>query len=649
MSQVSTSLLLNLAILKVNWDKNRDVIHNFMPLVGYAITTLPTDVVSVTELKEAIQTAANFRIPTGALESLVRRASRPPYRYVERKAQNFHRILQNIPSANFIEERERVQASFERLFNEFNAFCAETFAEHSEGDASRAFFEVLYDIAPHIADAAAELSIPAEDANQAISNLRYRAARFIEHERPQNSESAAAIENFIRGAVLAESFYYSSPENVRSKFRDVAVFYDTRLLSQILGYASAPEVEKAQELHAMVRASHARTRIFEHNLQELIGIFNAALAARKSGPLRPRKPGDIFDFFNANVSTVSDIQLELGRLDQRLTSLGISVVEHPPYSIQLGVDETKLAHYIRDEVYYVSDWALQADIASLSAIYRLRGGRSKQYLEACDAIFVTTNSALARASTIFFNDEHGHSDAPVCISDHVFCMLVWLKVADKWPDAPTDLMVATCYAALQPSTRLWDNYIAEAEKLKARGDIVAADFALLAHSIEARQALMDITEGDEEAFVVGSAAEVLAAAKAAVLRDSEKALEAKDAEIAQTARASARERNAQAAEIARGSARLIEGRERLGKILYTLFAAILLLLILWASVTASSANVLNYFSGHFDLNAMLTRRTGEVALWCILWVLGGFNLVLGWAFVAPARRAALWLAGKIVA
>ncbi len=649
MSQVSTSLLLNLAILKVNWDKNRDVIHNFMPFVGYAIASLPTDIVSVTELKEAIQAAANFRIPSGALESLVRRASRPPYRYVEHKAQNFHRILSNIPSANFLDERERIQASFDALFAAFNTFCAKTFAEYSEIDASRAFFEVLYDIAPHIADAAKEFSVPAEDVIQPSLNLRYRAARFIEHERSQHSENAVAIENFIRGAVLAESFYYSSPENVLSKFRQVSVFYDTRLLIQILGYSSAPEAEKAQELHAMVRASQARARIFEHNLQELIGIFNAALVARKLGPLRPRNPGDMFDCFNANGSTISDIQLELGRLEQKLKSLGISVVEHPPYTLQLGVDETKIAQYIRNEISYVSDWALKADISSLSAIYRLRGGKAKQYLEACDAIFVTTNSALARASTIFFNDEHGHSDAPVCISDHVFCMLVWLKVADKWPDAPTDLMVATCYAALQPSTRLWENYLAEAEKLKARGDIVEADFALLAHSIEARQALMDMTEGDENAFVVGSAVEVLAAAKGAVLRESEQALAAKDAEIARTALDSALERDAQATELARSAGRLTKARERVGKIIYVAVSALLFSVILWASMIASSANALTYFSGHFDLRETLTLRTLVVMLWCILWVLGALNLVLGWAFVTPARRLALWLAGKIVA
>lgn len=649
MSQVSTNLLLNLAILKVNWDKNRDIIHNFMPLVGYAITTLPTDVVSVAELKQTIQVAANFRIPTGALESLIRRASRSPYRYVERKAQNFHRILNNIPSVNFIVERERIRASFELLFVEFNKFCAETFADHTETDASRAFFEVLYDIAPHIADAAADFSLTADDATHAGSNLRYRAARFIAHERLRGSKSACAIEDFVRGAVMAESFYYSSPENVRSKFRQVSVYYDTRLLSQILGYATKPETEKAQELHVMVRASQAKVRVFEHNLQELSGILNAAVAARRSGPLRPRSPGDIFDYFNMMGSSVSDIELELGRLDQKLNSLGIGIVQHPPYSVQLGVDESKLARYIREEVSYVSDWALQADIASLSGIYRLRGGKAKRYLEACDAIFVTTNSALARASTIFFNDEYGHSDAPVCISDHVFCMLVWLKVADKWPDAPTDLMVATCYAALQPSTRLWENYITEAEKLKARGDIVEEDFALLAHSIEARQALMDITEGDEDAFVVGNAADVLAAAKAAVLRDSKEALAAKDAQIAKTERDHERERAAQAEQIASGSRRLTEARARVSKILYTVFSAALFLVILWASLTASSVNIFTYFSGSFDIHAVLTFRTGEVALWCILWVLGAINLVFGWAAIAPARHAALWLAGKIIA
>lgn len=249
---------------------------------------------------------------------------------------------------------------------------------------------------------------------------------------------------------------------------------------------------------------------------------------------------------------------------------------------------------------------------------------------------------------MFFNEEYEQSDAPICISDHVFCMLVWLKVADKWPDAPTDLMVATCYAALQPSARLWESYIGEAEKLKGRGDIVEDDYALLAHSIEARQALMDITEGNENAFMVGSTVDVLAAAKRAVLQDSENALAEKDAQIAQTEHENARERAVQAENIARSSRRLTDARERLAKIFYRALAFILVVIILWASLTASSADVWSYFSGDFDLKYLFTRRTGEVALWGILWMFGALNLVLGWAFVGPARRASLWLAGKII-
>jgi hypothetical protein len=160
---------------------------------------------------------------------------------------------------------------------------------------------------------------------------------------------------------------------------------------------------------------------------------------------------------------------------------------------------------------------------------------------------------------------------------------------------------------------------------------------------------MDMTEGDESAFVVGSTVDVLAAAKGAVLRDSEVALAAKDAEIARSALDTARERDAQAAEIARGAHRLSEARTRVGKIIYFAISIFLMVIILWASLIASSVNTITYFSGHFDLGAALTWRTWEAVLWCALWVSGAFNLVLGWAFVTPARRAALWLADKIVA
>lgn len=75
--------------------------------------------------------------------------------------------------------------------------------------------------------------------------------------------------------------------------------------------------------------------------------------------------------------------------------------EKPAHQMSLGLNEEKLERILQDEVGYRNRKALLRDIDSLTAIYRLREGRTTLPFERCRAIFVTTNTALARASLIF--------------------------------------------------------------------------------------------------------------------------------------------------------------------------------------------------------------------------------------------------------
>ena len=101
------------------------------------------------------------------------------------------------------------------------------------------------------------------------------------------------------------------------------------------------------------------------------------------------------------------------------------------------------------------------------------------------------------------------SDAPICMTDHIFTMLLWVKVAKKRPELPKEQLVANSYAAINPSDFLWKKYVAEAEKYRTKGDITENDYAILVHTLDARKCLMDITLGDPDIFVAGTVLDVL--------------------------------------------------------------------------------------------------------------------------------------------
>ena len=164
-------------------------------------------------------------------------------------------------------------------------------------------------------------------------------------------------------------------------------------------------------------------------------------------------------------------------------------------------------------------------------IFRLRKGLNQKFLELCKAIFITTNPKLARASTQFFNEEYGISDAPICMVDHVFTTLVWLKAVKKRPDLPKECLVANCFAATNPSDLLWGKYITEASKLREKGNITPEDYTILVHTLDARNKLMSMTEGEPDVFYEGSVSEILTYAKQRLIEEAHATIEEQTSQL----------------------------------------------------------------------------------------------------------------------
>ena len=66
---------------------------------------------------------------------------------------------------------------------------------------------------------------------------------------------------------------------------------------------------------------------------------------------------------------------------------------------------------------------------------------------------------------------------------------------------------------MQPPDHLWKRYLAETARLQEEGRISAQEYYLLRHSLAAKSALMDLTQGNDSAFSEGTVQEVLTIAK----------------------------------------------------------------------------------------------------------------------------------------
>lgn len=502
-----------MAIIKVNFDKKgTDFIDNYIPLVREALDKLESDTFSLDQFKIKFIEIAEFKIPTGAILSLLKR-SENKYKLLERQPKGEYRINRENINNNYLATRDAEQRKYNRLINKFIEYCKNDLNIKIETDkASVYFFEVLYDISPSLFFNISDIDTIKDKPSE---NNKFLVAKFVDYSNKSDHESFEAILSFVRGSMLTETFYYSQniSDITNKPLKRVTVYFDTQFLIRVLGFSDESICIPCKELNEMLGEMQIGMRCFKKTFDELHGILLAALNQLTTfGRLNPNRPGDVFDYFNRKGTTQSDLLVILQNLEEKLNKSKIYLEDMPSIIEAFSINENSLKSAITDAFEFQSDKARNHDIDCLQAVHQIREGRPQNSLEGCRAIFITTNTRLARLSTLYFNDNFGISNAPVCMADNVFTSLVWMKSVKKTPDIPKDRLVANCYSALLPSESLWSDYIKEVNKLKDDGTINENDYNVLIYSITAREHLMDQAFSSDD-NIFGSVQDILEKAK----------------------------------------------------------------------------------------------------------------------------------------
>lgn len=510
---------INMAIVKLDFDKKNNLLDNYMPLVFETLLSMDFDsIFSVTEFKEKFNKIADFEIPTAAAFSLINRAMKE-YKVINKIHNGTYQINRdNIPSykGNFSDIRDKEQKKYKILEKEFRDFCINHEKLEEIEDVSKYFFEILYDISPLLAK---NISFYEDILEHNTDKKRFLVYKYIKYISQSNNEkdiaSLQSLSSFVQGAMVTEFFYHPGKisDITDRQFKGTTIYFDTNFLIRILGFCSKEEFIPCQELMNMLKDTKVKKACFDITLNELKNIFiSARNQLLKYHILKPKKIGDLFDYINENKIKASDIEIKLNKLEDELSNLDIKIIERKEIEHNCSLDEIKLNSLLLDLFPNQNDHARFHDIDCLQAIFQLRGGKNQKFLDNCKAIFITTNSKLAQESTLFFNSEYGQSDAPVCMHDSLFASFVWIKSIKRIANLPKERLVANSYAALIPHEKIWQEYLAEAEMLKNKGEITEEDYHLLVSSSFAREKLIDVSVLDEN-YSYGTVEDILSKIK----------------------------------------------------------------------------------------------------------------------------------------
>jgi hypothetical protein len=517
--------IASLAILKVNSDAGHDYIDGFVPFAVECLRLADQREVSLEELDGRLRKEFGFNVPLPALKTVLHRAARDGF--VEVKGGIYIRTAATEASGTFPARRAEALRRYRGLVDRLVAYAAERHElTWSREEAEAALYAHIQDQAVPILSAVVE-GAPIVAANTSPTReAKFVVSAFILELADSEPEHFEYLEVFTKGAMLASVLFFPNLGETGRRFERLDAYFDTPILLRAIG-AHGPVAERAaQQLIGLAYELGIRPLCFRSTFDETLGVLNGAAYALRRYGSHALDPSQTVEYLLEEGLEASDVEMLIGRLGKVLQSLRIQVVDRPAPNAAMTVDELRLEEVVQEQVHYRRPEALKHDLDAATAIHRLRGGEIHRGLEYARAIFVTTNSPLARGIRLFFAEHYGAQGVPLCFLDHHFGTLLWLKKPTAAPELPRDLLISSCYAALNPPDALWHRYITEIERLRQRGDVTEDDYHLLRFDLGSKSSLLALTGGNQDAFVEGTVPEILKRARANARRETEERLTA---------------------------------------------------------------------------------------------------------------------------
>jgi len=504
------SHLVSYAFLKIDSNHDRDYYDYFTPFVIEVLYKIDEQIVVANQIQELLNQEFKIRLPIKVIDTLFRRLNKQGILYAENRTFKINR--NKIDSNNFIQRKQQILTQHSILIDALINFAKDIYqeeynysiAEKSLNDFIR--HNQLTFLKDSLNSTSTELSLNVNDTKYALIT-----ANFIKEIHQNNPPLYNHLIEIIKGHMLLNAIYIADGQNLehlKMQFDKTEIFFDTSFLLYALGY-SGPELQKpCMELLHLLKASNAILRCFSHNVDEARGILE--YCKNNLSKADGDKHGTIATFIN-NKYDENDVDEIIFNLENSIKDeLKVDIIEHIPYEEYKNVlGEAELTDYLDSRIGYKYKKALEKDVTSISAIWRIRKGDRTVHLENCKALFVTTNFNLAKHSREYFSKEDETKIITPVIHDSLLMNLVWLKNPQMAPELPSSILMADCYAAGLPSDKLWGKYISILETLKDSGELTEEKVFRLKYTQGIKALVMDHTLGDEEIVTIGTVTSIL--------------------------------------------------------------------------------------------------------------------------------------------
>src|SRR5437899_4217755 len=255
-------LVTSLAILKVNWDKGRDYIANYVPFVAECLRKAPHPEVSLADLQAAVSAEFGLKIPLGALKTVLRRAAK--IGLVTPTEGIYRRNDAALAELDLAPVRDDMLRRYEALIAKLIDFCASGYdVRWSPEDAEAAILAYLQEHSAAIL-ASAVGGEPVPVATESLKHADFLVNAFIAHLDKSDPDGFDFLETIVKGSMLANVMFFPDLGGIPRRFDEVDVFFDTAFLLRALGLEGESRRAPCRELISLVYEQNGAPRCFDH-------------------------------------------------------------------------------------------------------------------------------------------------------------------------------------------------------------------------------------------------------------------------------------------------------------------------------------------------------------------------------------------------
>jgi len=489
---VSHQALISLAILKSDLDdERRDYLGYLESLVIPVLKNWPDEPVTDASVAKEFENVHGLRVPDRTIQLVLKRLAKSGYLV---RSHGTFSISKDLPSTSIDQKKVAAEQHIDKVLASLQNYAQEVFGIDWSWDNVEAAIIGFLDhfgiecLRTYIFRS----SLP--EVPESAPTEQFVTGSFIQNIYHTDKNLFDSVVVLIKGQMYGNVLTCPDLEGLGKNFKSVTFYFDTPLILNLLNLQGEQEFESVVELVSLLRRLKARLAIFEHTASELETVLNTSAENIEN----PKAIGRVVREMRRLGLKKGDIILKVSKYEEELKEYGIRVVNTPEYRGSLQIDEAALESEIGNHLSYRNERAREFDINSVRSIYSIRKGAAPRRLEDCVGVLVTNNEALAKAAFAFGKKYESTSEVSSIITDFSLANIAWLKSPMDAPNLPVKETIAVCYAAMEPSSGLWEKYLNEIDKLEKEGGIGPDEHAVLRISNISEHALMDMTLGDEK-------------------------------------------------------------------------------------------------------------------------------------------------------